>query len=109
MRTQHRIKGLQDVANHGKSGRQTQAGIISRLIQLEGEKERKAQERSNWQDKIGLIDARLAQIEDAEKRLRPLLTEKEQAAHHPDTPRKRSDKITAHQEAPLDEVTTIRY
>ena len=109
MRTQHRVKGLQDVANHGKGGRQTRMSIVSKLAQLEAEKERIAQERSNWQEKIALINARLAQIQDLEGRLRPLLVEGEQPADEPNGRRRRPGKITAHQEAPLEELTTIRY
>ena len=109
MRTQHRVRGLQDVGNCEKSGSQSRASIISRLAQLEAEKERISQQKSNWDEKSALIGARLAHLEQEGRRIRQLLVEGEQPEDEPNGRRRQSSRIADLQEAPFDELTTIRY
>ena len=109
MRTQTRVRGLQDIKNEKECGTGSRVSILGKLAQLEREKERISQERSNWQEKIGLIDARLAQIEEVRKRLEPLLGEQQERPRRRTERGPRSRTSFGYDQAPLSEVVTIRY
>lgn len=68
-----RIRGLQDILSERRDGQGNQLDILSKLVLMEREKERILQERGNWQKKIELIDARLAEIGETMRLLKPLV------------------------------------
>lgn len=109
MRTQPRVRGLQDIVNSGDNKKQNRMGALNRLAQLQREKERIKQERSNWQEKIDLINARLEQIGEQEAQLKKWLVEEEDPAPDARGGRKGAGREIAHKEMPVDEVTVIRY
>lgn len=61
-----RARGLQSLMGTGCEERSRRQEVLNRLNQLRWEKERLRQERRNWEQKLKVIDKRLAEIADAE-------------------------------------------
>jgi uncharacterized protein (DUF3084 family) len=105
MRTLARVKGLQDVLNDESAPGRTRMSVLNRLSKLQREKDRISQERSNWQEKVDAIDARLAQIAELQNKLQPLLADAETPCKELHQP----EHAAATAEAPADELTVLRY
>lgn len=112
MRTQVRVRGLQDIKTVMNQGRRSRLGILNELAQLQRAKVRMTQERENWQKKIDLIDANLEQIAERGKQLQQLLAEEDSALDDRDGRQERSGEGIVNQEraeeAPVNRMT-IRY
>jgi hypothetical protein len=87
-------------------------GVLNKLAQLQREKERITQEKQNWQTKVALIEARLAEIAAMEKKLQPFLSAEDGAGEAQAEPQKKFREGSVHQEsAHAEAVNTmaIRY
>lgn len=105
-----RIRGLQDILSERRDGQGNQLDILNKLVLMEREKERILQERGNWQKKIELIDARLAEIGETMGLLKPLVLVEEGHQGHPSNQRSsKSDWVPSPDEDVALDTVTIQY
>ena len=108
MRTQTRVKGLQDILADRRNGQESQLEILNRLALLQREKERITQERENWQKKVEIIDARLEKITEMIGQLQRSLMAEDSAFNHHIHYQKSIDGLTINEEVSANSVT-IHY
>ncbi|MBI4530704.1 MAG: hypothetical protein HY709_04210 [Candidatus Latescibacteria bacterium] len=108
MRTQTRVKGLQNILADQRNGQQSQLELLNRLALLQREKERITQERENWQKKVEIIDARLEKITEMIKQFRRSLIAEDSAFNHHIHYQKSIDGRTVNKEVAANSMT-IHY
>lgn len=105
------LRGLQEICTAIKSGRRsrprTRDRISSELAHLKREKARLTAERGNWEKKVRLIDARLAQITTTEESLEAAL-EKAETAVAPHAAGRKAGRRRARDDESVDALV-VRY